>query len=238
MINTYILGFDDLAWNTTAIASYFFISIVLHNLISLVILATRPSSVYLEQRRSEIFVLFLSLIKYTFGKLVFALSLMTHWGQRDLDSYHDYLTMTGKGNEMITRILTVMISSFIIMTVFRTHDTMTQTTYQRRQQQLDQPARMIDGKEVTGKVSMNIILKFESNIAIVLVRSALICWFACTASINIATDDVIIPIGLLLMAILYLRCRSCSVHAIDICSSNNGRSARSESSTQTHDKVQ
>jgi hypothetical protein len=165
---------------------------------------------------------------------------MTHWGQRDLDSYHDYLTMTGKGNEMITRILTVMLSSFIIMTVFRTHDTMTQTTYWRqRQQQLDQPARMIDGKEVTGKVSMNIILEFESNIAIVLVRSSLICWLTWTASINIAADDVIIPIGLLIIAILILRCRSCcSVHAIDICSSNNGRSVRSESSTQTHDKVQ
>ena len=99
---------------------------------------------------------------------------MTHWRQHDLDAYYDSLTMTGKGNEMITRILMVMLSSFIIMTVFRTHDAMTQTTY-RRQQQLDQPARMIDGKEVTGKVSMNIILEFESNIAIVSVCSALIC---------------------------------------------------------------
>jgi uncharacterized membrane protein len=75
---------------------------------------------------------------------------MTHWGQRDLDAYYDSLTMTGKGKQMITRILTVMLSSFIIMAVFRTHDAMTQTTYQR-QQQLDQTARMIDGKEVTGK---------------------------------------------------------------------------------------
>jgi hypothetical protein len=82
--------------------------------------------------------------------------------------------MTGKGNEMITHILRVMLSSFIIMTVFRTHDAMTQTTY-RRQHQLDQPARMIDGKEATGKISTNIILKFESNIAIVIVCSALIC---------------------------------------------------------------
>ena len=228
MINTFILGFDDLAWNITAIASYCFISVVQHNLISLVILPTR-SSVYLEQRRSEIFVLLLSLIKLTFGKSVFALSLMTHWGQRGLDSYHDYLTMTGKGNEMITRVLTVMLSSFIIMAVFRTHDAMTQTTYRR--QQPDQPARMIDGKEVTGKKSTNI-----SNIAIVLVRSALICWFTWTASVNIAADDVIIPIGLLTI-ILCLRCCSCSVHAIDICSSN-GRSVRSESSTRTHDKVQ
>jgi len=215
MINTFMLGFDDLAWNMNAIASYCFISVVLHNLTSLVILATR-SSVYLEQRRSEIFVLLLSLIKFTFGKSVFALSLMTHWGQRGLDSYHDYLTMTGKDTVMISRVLTVMLSSFIIIVVYRSHDAMTQTTYRR--QQPDQPARK----------STNI-----SNIAIVLVRSALICWFTWTASVNIAADDVIIPIGLLIC----LRCCSCSVHAIDICSSN-GRSVRSESSTRTHDKVQ
>jgi hypothetical protein len=80
---------------------------------------------------------------------------------------------------------------------------------------------MIDGKEVTGKISTNIILKFESNIDIVIVRSALICWLTWTASINIAANDVIIPIGLLFMAILCLRCHPCcSVHAIDICSSN------------------
>jgi len=195
----------------------------------MIILATQ-SSVYLEQRRSEIFVLLLSLIKFTFGKSVFALSLMTLWGQHDLDSYHDYLTMTGKGNEMITHVLTVMLSSFIIMTVFRTHDAMTQTKYRR--QQLDQPAQMMDGKEVTGKESTNI-----SNIAIVLVRSALICWFTWTASVNIAADDVIIPIGLLSMAIFTLRCHSCTGHVIDVCSSSNGRSVRSDS-TQTHDKVQ
>ena len=63
-------------------------------------------------------------IKVTFGKSVFALSLMTHWRQHDLDAYYDSLTMTGKGNEMITRILMVMLSSFIIMAVFRTHDAM------------------------------------------------------------------------------------------------------------------
>jgi hypothetical protein len=92
-------------------------------------------------------------------------------------------------------------------------------------------------KKSQEKLSTNIILKFESNIAIVIVRSALICWLTWTASINIAADDVIIPIGLLIMAILSLRCCSCcSVHAIDICSSN-GKSVRSESSTQTHDKI-
>jgi len=80
---------------------------------------------------------------------------------------------------------------------------------------------MIDGKEVTGKISTNVILRFGSNIAIVIVCSALICWLTWTASINIAADNAIIPIGLLIMAILCLRCRSCcSVHAIDICSSN------------------
>ena len=79
-INIFTHGNEGVAWNRMVIASYCFISLILLILIHLVILACKPSPMNSEQRRSELLVLFLSLVKATFGKVLYAFSLTTHWG--------------------------------------------------------------------------------------------------------------------------------------------------------------
>jgi pimeloyl-ACP methyl ester carboxylesterase len=247
MINTFFLGTEDLVWNDMAISSYCFISFILHNLISLVILATNSPSV-MEQRRREIFVLFLSLVKSTLGTMMYALSLTTHWGQRDLDSYsyNDFLTVAnsrtgfirGRGNVLSMSVLTIVIPLFLAISVFRTHDVMTGISLFHWRQ-----AKQKAGNGDTENGSTNLELESASKVMlwsyeskyITAVRVFLICWFTWTASVNMAADDIVVPISVVIMT--YLRCLPFSVQAIGVCSSviNNELSLRSVS-PQNHDK--
>jgi hypothetical protein len=231
IINTFILGTEDLAWNYTAIASYCFISCVLHNLISLVILATHSPSV-IEQRRREIFVLFLSLVKSTLGTMLYALSLTTHWGQRDLDFYYGFLTVAnirtgficGCSNVLSMSVLTIVLPLFLAINVFRTHDVMTRISLFHWRQ-----AKQKAGNGDSANESTKMLWSYESKY-ITAVRAFLICWFTWTASVNMAADDIVVPISVVIMT--YLRCLPFSVQAMGVCSLviNNDLSLRS------HDK--
>jgi len=242
MINTFFLGTEDLVWNDMAIASYCFISFLLHNLISLVILATNSPSV-MEQRRREIFVLFLSLVKSTLGTTLYALSLTTHWGQRDLDSYYDFLTVAnsrtgfirGRGNVLSMSVLTIVLPLFLATTVFRTHDVMTRISLFHWRQ-----AKQKAGNGDTANGSTNLepskvmLWSYESKY-IIAVRAFLICWFTWTASVNTAADDIVVPISVVIMTCL--RCLPFLVQAIGVCSSviKNKLSLKS-ARPQNHDK--
>jgi hypothetical protein len=247
MINTFIVGTDDLAWNDMSIASYCYISFILHNLIFMVILATK-SPLMIEHRRGEIFVLFLSLLKATLGTVLYALSLTTHWGQRDLDSYYDFLTamnissgfIPGRSNVMIISALTIVLPSFLAITVFRTHEMMTQISLFHWSQTKQKACYGYTANGATNieleSASKVMIWSYEST-AVIIVQAFLTCWFTWTASVNIATDDLVVPTSVVIMTCL--RCVPFSAQVIDVCSAviNNDLSLRSDS-PQHHEKHQ
>jgi hypothetical protein len=144
----------------------------------------------------------------------------------------------GRGNVLSMSVLTIVIPLFLAISVFRTHDVMTGISLFHWRQ-----AKQKAGNGDTENGSTNLELESASKVMlwsyeskyITAVRVFLICWFTWTASVNMAADDIVVPISVVIMT--YLRCLPFSVQAIGVCSSviNNELSLRSVS-PQNHDK--
>jgi len=230
-INTIILGNNDTAWNMTAMASYGFISLVLFNILKLVITACKPSSVITEQYRSELFILLLSLLSATFGKVLYAFSLTTKYGQRDLGSYDNFLTAMGSNigvigghhNEMLGCVLTLLLPITMMLMFIRTYETMSS--------QADNGNRFID-------ILNNAKLRYKEPKVITIVRACLTCWLTWNVLANLSSDNLIIPIYSSIMIVTtYLRWNFYSNGVTSACSAiiDNDLSLHCES-PKYHDK--
>eukprot|EP00579_Thalassiosira_antarctica_P022503 CAMPEP_0201989974 /NCGR_PEP_ID=MMETSP0904-20121228/93134_1 /ASSEMBLY_ACC=CAM_ASM_000553 /TAXON_ID=420261 /ORGANISM="Thalassiosira antarctica, Strain CCMP982" /LENGTH=228 /DNA_ID=CAMNT_0048544221 /DNA_START=684 /DNA_END=1367 /DNA_ORIENTATION=- len=225
-----------------AIASYCFISLILLILIHMVILACKPSPVNSEQRRSELLILCLSLVKAAFGKVLYAFSLTTHWGQSDLNSYDDFLSVMntnvgvigGHHNEMTICVLKVLLPAFFAIMAFRTHDIMIQnsTCYWNITNQ-------IAGNEDTAKESdskldssCKVTPPYREPEIIIIVRACFVCWYAWNVSVNCPEDDFVVPFYSFVASVTtYLRCLPFSCEVMDVCSAimNNDLSLQCDS---------
>jgi len=230
IINTIILGNNDTAWNMTAMISYGFIRLVLFNILKLAITACKPSSVITEQYRSELLVLLLSLLKATFGKVLYAFSLTTKYGQRDLESYDNFLAVgsnigmiRGHLNEMLGCVLTLLLPITATLMAIRTYETMSSRA--------DTGNRSID-------ILNNAKLRYKEPKVITIVRACLTCWFTWNVLTNLSLDNLIIPIYSSIMIVTtYLRWLFYSNGVTSACSAiiDNDLSFQCES-PKYHDK--
>jgi len=225
-INIFINDNDDIAWNRTAMASYSFISFALLIYVQLIILACKSSAVRSERQKSELFVLLLSLLKATYGKVLYAFSLTTVWGQSDLGSYDNFLTavnsnvgmIRGHHNEMTTCAITSMLPVFLVQVAIRTHDKMT-----------NMGTTGSGSNMVTLKETLN--MRYNEPKFITVARACLICWFTWNAFANFTADNSIVPIFSLTVAITtYLKCHLHSKEFMDVCSAIINKDLSLESS--------
>ncbi|KAL7533996.1 hypothetical protein ACHAXR_009792 [Thalassiosira sp. AJA248-18] len=220
-INAFV-GNDDIAWNRVAIASYCFISFLLLILVQLVILACKPSPPTSRIRRSELLALFLSLVKATFGKVLYAFSLTTHCGQCHLNSYDDFLNainsnigmIGGHHNEMTICVLTMLLPAFFAMIAFRTHDIMTQNS----KSYWDNEGAVRESDVKSDSLNKAGPPRNEVKIAI-FVRNCFICWYTLNALVNYPQDDLVVPLySCVLVVTTYSRCIPMSFEVMDVCS--------------------
>jgi hypothetical protein len=217
IINSYILETEDLAWDGVAIGSYCYISFILHNLIFMAILSTHSPLTAIEERRGEIIVLFLSLLKSTFGTVLHAFSLTTHWGQLDFDSWNECIH--ARSNVLITSAITIVLPTFLTITVLRSQDEMTQKLLflWRQTKQKNSESDAANGSANTELESASKVLLWScESKPIILVRAVLVCWFTWTASVSINADDLVIPISV--VVITCLRFLRFSDQVVDVCS--------------------
>jgi len=229
IINIFILGNEDLAWDRTSVASCCFISSLLLILIHLVILACKPSPVDSEKRRSLLLVLFLSLVKATFGKALYAFSLTTQWGQSNLDSYDDFLAVMnssagvigGHHNEMTICVVTILLPAFFAVMAFGTHDIMSQnsTTYWNKTEQIAGNGDTANGSNMKLDSLNNVAPQYNEPKFIIIAHASFICWFTWNVSVNFPVDNLMVPFcSFIAVVTTYLLCLPFSFEVMDICS--------------------
>ena len=244
-INAFIHGHEDIAWNRVAVASYCFISFLLLISMGLIVIACKPSYVNSKHRRSGILLLFLSLVKATFGKVLYAFSLSTYWGQNNLNSYDNFLVamnshvgmIGGQHNEMIMCTLTKLLPAFLVLMALRTHDIMTQnsTRYWKRTKQIarngDASAKDSESKQLDSAKSQVMPTYNEPQI-ITIALSGFVCWYTWNVSVSFPEDDLVVPFySFILFVVTYLRCLPFSVEVMNVCSAimNNDLSLQPDS---------
>jgi hypothetical protein len=223
--NIFIFGNEDLVWNIHALASYSFITLLIHNLVYLIAAACqRASPLSFGNRRSEIIVIILSMVKDACGKVLYAFSLTTQWGQTEVHSYSTWVFAA---------------MAFAASAVFRTHDAMAQNFASYWKQ-----TKMNAGNGDTATGSSHIQLDTLNSVALqsrfVNVTSAcLACFFTWNVSRNDGVlDDIMIPIYTSIVVIeTYLKCLSYSYAVIDACSAiTNNELLLHCDSPKNHDK--
>lgn len=190
-------------------------------------------------------VLFLSLLKESFGKAVHAFSLTTHWGQSNLDSYDDFLaTMNsnsgvigGHHSEMSICVLTMVLPAFFAIVAFKTHDIMdgNSTNYWNKTEQ-NTGKGSSDVK--AGDLDHLVAPHYNDSKISIAAYSCFICWYTWNVSVNIQGDNLIVPFSASMAVVTtYWRCLPLSLEVMDICSAivKNDLSLQCDS-PNTHDK--
>ena len=248
-VHTCILGYEDNAWNRTTMASYCFISFLLFILLQLVTLSFKPSQVGSEQRRSELLVLLLALIKATLGKTLYAFSLSTRWGQSDMSSYDSFLsvmnsyigTIAGHHNEMYMCVITQLLPVFAVITVIRTHDIMivqNATIVLNKSKQANGNGDTVNGSNLNMEMLNSVKRRYNETKIITIARTSVVCWFSWTPSSNFPSDNLIVPLySFIMAATTHLRCLLFTHEVMNVCSAiiNDDLSLQCES-PKTHDK--
>ena len=210
-INILVFGNDDLVWNQTAIASYCFITALLHNSVYLIAAACQPYSLSsIEKRRGEIMVIILLMVKVTCGKVLHAFSLTKKWGQSESSS------------EIRTWVIFAA-TPFIAIVVLRIHDKMAQNflSYWNLTNKNVGNGDIANGSRRFELVTSN-NSTFQSRLSII-AHACFACCFAWNVSRN---DDVLdyfmLPICTSIVVIeTYMKCQSYSFEVIDVCSAVN-----------------
>ena len=225
IINTFMFGNEDLVWNITALASYAFIALLLHNLVYLIAAACQHASpLSFGRRRSEIIVFILSMLMNTCGEVLHAFSLTSKWGQTEENSYS-------------TWVFAVM--PFAAIVVFQTHDIMAQnfTSY------WNQTIKTVgNGDSAIGSTTFDLGTLGSTAFQTKFINVASAC-FACLVTWNVSRndgvlDDIMLPIYTSIVVIeTYLKCQSYSYAVIDACSAiTNNELLLHCDSPKNHDK--
>lgn len=218
-IHTRLLGGNaDFVWNRVAVTSYFFVSTVVLLISSIINVACSSDSS--DHHRTIMFVLLLSIIKVTYGKVIYALSLITNWGQIDSQLYDEFLktmnssvgSMIGHHKEMILCVATYLVPTFAAVVVIQTHTIMVRNWNLHFSKSLSK-ADDGDTDQSLNKASLG----HGDRIAILVADVSVVVWYAWNAFVSYGRDDMLVPLyTFATFASFYLRCIPLSSKAMGV----------------------
>ena len=213
----------DLVWNKLSIASYCFMSFIATIMVCIIKMACHHSLTNQEELQSALIILLLSLVKATFGKVLYAFSLTTKWGQTDMSRYSAFLTtmnskagmIGGHHNEMMLCFLTLLFPAFISIMAIQTHSVI----YNRSMSFWSKAKKCDDSDEDnTTNSQLDVCsMKISEPKFLGAANGCLVCWYAWSVFVSHSGDDLIIPFfSATLFVRIYFMCNAVSPAALGI----------------------
>jgi hypothetical protein len=200
--NLVFLDKSDLEWNITSVASYLFLSVLAMQLLFIIKIMI---ALFDWSSRSEcsIAILFLlAMVKSTYSTAIYALSLLSKWGQIDSDMYNDFLAVTrvhagsilGHHNELLLCMITKVIPTFFALNSVCTYTTMRLQFNRSSDNENDELAK-IKGETVSCQPKRCLVLNMS--------QCALAWWYSWNVFTSYSRDDLLIPAYAIVVYVTY-----------------------------------
>ncbi|KAL3777248.1 hypothetical protein HJC23_005188 [Cyclotella cryptica] len=183
---------NDLVWNEVSFSSYCFISVVVLVLSCLfkgLFISYYSNS---QQECRVLFILLVSIVKATYGSVLYALSSTTHWGQMHSNLYNEFLnatkrTIVGYQNELFICLLKYLLPALLALDALLTYANMKQKARLQFSSAKDHGDDVLLYFKAIAKVDR------ERHIILKVVKSSLAMWYAWSVFESNSQDDIIIP---------------------------------------------
>ncbi|KAL3786282.1 hypothetical protein HJC23_005360 [Cyclotella cryptica] len=183
---------NGLVWNEVSFSSYCFISVVVLVLSCLFkgfFISYDSNS---QQECRVFFILPVSIVKATYGSVLYALSSTTHWGQMHSNLYNVFLnatkrTIVGYQNELFICLLKYLLPALLALDALLTYTTMKQKAILQFSSVKDHGDDVLLYFKAIAKVDR------ERHIILEVVKSLLAMWYAWSVFGSNSQDDIIIP---------------------------------------------
>ncbi len=184
-------------FDTTALVPTLFVSVTIFIIGCLLKLIFKPNATNLEERRMAFAILLMSLVKATYGKLIYAYSMMQGVGHAN-DWYND---------EMLVSFTSSSLPAFLALMAIETHDVMTQNALSEWKR------RTKSENEISG---VGIGSKKNHGVFIV-TNTCVLMWYMWNVLVNYSGDDIVVPLySILTVATEYWKCYPLSADAINV----------------------
>jgi len=213
---------DQIAWNIASIASILFLSSTVMIAMLVIAAATDPTFSNHLQFQSIMVVFLVLLVKSTFGKVIYAFSSTTNWGQMDNHLYDNFLkimntsvgTIGGHHFELLLCSMYSLLPIFVVVGAMKTYETIVGSSKLFWKNIISNSGKTEYDEKFLCAVDI-LTLRFRVPRILFAAEFGFICWFAWYAFVTCSSDDVIIPYlaGLFFLSI-YSRCRAVSPSAL------------------------
>eukprot|EP00984_Skeletonema_dohrnii_P002994 scaffold1014_cov142-Skeletonema_dohrnii-CCMP3373.AAC.5 len=189
----------NVMFDSTALAPTFFVSLAILILGCLLKLIFKPTATNLAERRMTFVILLISLVKATYGKLIYAYSMMQRVGSDNRCC----------SNEMLACFTSSLLPAFLAIMAVETHDEMTQNAL------LEWKRRTKGDKGDTGVgICLN---KTETPGVFLVINTFLIIWYMWNVLVNYSGDDIVVPLySVITVVMAYWNCYPLSADAINL----------------------
>ncbi|KAL7468890.1 hypothetical protein ACHAXS_009137 [Conticribra weissflogii] len=213
---------DQIAWNSTSAASFLFLSSNFVIAIVIIAAATDPTFSHHRQFQSIMIAFLVLLVKSTFGKVLYAFSSTTNWGQMDNHLYDNFLkamntavgTVGGHHYELLLCSIFSLIPIFTVVEAMKTYVTIVGNSKLLWENIVTKNSTSEPDEKLLCAVDI-----LSSRFCVPRILSAaefgVICWYAWYIFVSCSSDDVILPcLAGLCFWLIYLNCRTVSPAAL------------------------
>jgi hypothetical protein len=149
-------------------------------------LLVKPTATNLEERRMIFVILLLSLVKATYGKLVYAYSSLIHGGRR---SWHDH--------DMLVSFASTLLPAFLAIMAVEARDKVTHNALVEWKRRLTS-----DNKKSGIDIDVN-----KTHVVLVISNTCLVIWCMWNVLVNYSGDDIVVLLySALEVASSYMKC--------------------------------
>lgn len=213
---------DQIAWNVTSIASILFLSSTIIISMLVIAAATDPTFSNHLQLQSIMVIFLVLLVKSTFGKVLYAFSSTSNWGQLDNHLYDNFLkiiktsdgTIGGHHFELLLCTMYSLLPIFVVVGAMKTYETILGSSKLFWKNFISKNGKSEHDEKFVCAID-NLSLRFRVPRILFAAEFGFICWYAWYAFVSCSSDEVIIPYlaGLFFLSI-YSRCRAVSPSAL------------------------
>ena len=184
-------------FDSTALAPTLFVSVAIFILVCLLKLVIKQTAANLEERRMTFVILLLSLVKATYGKLIYAYSVMQ--GTVHTNSWYN--------DEMLVSFTSSLLTAFLAIMAVETHDAMIQNVL------LEWKRRTKSDTENTGvDIGLN-----KTHDVFLVTNTCVVIWYMWNVLVNYSGDDIVVPLySVITVAMSYWKCYPLSADAMSI----------------------
>lgn len=182
-------------FDSTALCSTLVVSLEMFVLGCLFNMILKPTATNLEERQMVFVILLLSLLKATYGKLIYAYSTLVQ-GANHVNSWHD--------DEMLVSCVESLLPAVFAIMAVETHDVMARNV-------------LLELKRGTRIDSENIGIDIDLNKALFVTNSCMVIWYMWNVLVNYSGDDIVVLLySLITVATTHWKCRPLSADAVNI----------------------